>query len=414
MLISKQIGPGGTERILLLVPELCLPTGLTDRMRSDFRFMKDLGGITISNPGPRISKCTNLVKRIYENNDCRTEMNTWGLKISDQAEKFTANKLNPGKILFNQGRTHDLSTKSSFDRESQNGFYQTPSLQKWCIFYSNNDSRLKDTLIKELQAGFQRANWTNINEPLVVGVQGNDPNAWKNAIYQYQQAQFVLLLLPGFRGKDERGLYATCKRILTSEVPIPSQVVLSGTIKSGKGITSIVSKVLTQMCAKIHGGEPWGLDNPEGLNEPTIVMGLDVYHGGANKKSIMALTGSLDRWVGRYFSAVENYTSQEEIGGMLKIMTEKAVEAFKKSNQGTSPTKIIVYRDGVSEGQKSAVLNTEVQEIRSALDNTCNNAKLVYIVLNKRITTRIFQYRNGSIESAPEGTVVDNHITKQG
>jgi aubergine-like protein len=299
MLISKQIGPGGTERILLLVPELCLPTGLTDRMRSDFRFMKDLGSITISNPGPRIQKCTNLVKRIYENNECRTEMNTWGLKISDQPEKFTANKLNPGKILFNQGRTHDLASKSSFDRESQNGFYQTPSLQKWCIFYSNNDSRLKDTLMKELQAGFQRANWTNINEPLIVGVQGNDPNAWKNAIYQYQQAQFVLLLLPGFRGKDERGLYATCKRVLTSEVPIPSQVVLTGTIKSGKGITSIVSKVLTQMCAKIHGGEPWGLDNPEGLDEPTIVMGLDVYHGGANKKSIMALTGSLDRWVGR-------------------------------------------------------------------------------------------------------------------
>jgi len=95
-------------------------------------------------------------------------------------------------------------------------------------------------------------------------------------------------------------------------------------------------------------------------------------------------------------------------------MTEKAVEAFKKSNQGTAPTKIIVYRDGVSEGQKSAVLNTEVQEMRSALDNTCNNAKLVYIVLNKRITTRIFEYRNGSIESAPEGTVVDNHITKKG
>ena len=34
--------------------------------------------------------------------------------------------------------------------------------------------------------------------------------------------------------------------------------------------------------------------------------------------------------------------------------------------------------------------------------------------MNKRITTRIFEFRNGSIESAPEGTIVDNHITKKG
>ena len=65
-----------------------------------------------------------------------------------------------------------------------------------------------------------------------------------------------------------------------------------------------------------------------------MVIGLDVYHGGASKKSVMVLTGSLDRWVGRYFSAVENYTSQEEIGGMLKSMVEKAVGFFKKCNQG--------------------------------------------------------------------------------
>ena len=78
---------------------------------------------------------------------------------------------------------------------------------------------------------------------------------------------------------------------------IPTQVLLTGTVKKGKGITSVISKVLTQMCAKCKLGAPWGLQKPETFTEPTLVCGMDVWHGG--KQSVMAFTASLDMWASR-------------------------------------------------------------------------------------------------------------------
>ena len=47
-----------------MVPELCRATGLTDRQKSDFRIMKDVGGITILKPNVRYDKITSLAKEI--------------------------------------------------------------------------------------------------------------------------------------------------------------------------------------------------------------------------------------------------------------------------------------------------------------------------------------------------------------
>ncbi len=58
--------------------------------------------------------------------------------------------------------------------------------------------------------------------------------------------------------------------------PIPSQMILSGTLRRGKNLTSIVSKILVQVSAKSAGGEPWVLENPPACDEPTMVCGIDV------------------------------------------------------------------------------------------------------------------------------------------
>lgn len=51
------------------------------------------------------------------------------------------------------------------------------------------------------------------------------------------------------------------------------------------------------MCAKCKLGAPWGLQKPETFTEPTLVCGMDVWHGG--KQSVMAFTASLDMWASR-------------------------------------------------------------------------------------------------------------------
>jgi len=54
--------------------------------------------------------------------------------------------------------------------------------------------------------------------------------------------QCVVLLLPGAKGKAP--LYDDLKRLLLKDLPVPSQVVLAGTISKGKNVRSICSKIL--------------------------------------------------------------------------------------------------------------------------------------------------------------------------
>ncbi len=52
------------HRLFYLVPELCLPTGLTEKMRADFQIMKEVGNFTRVPPQQRQDTVLNFMKRI--------------------------------------------------------------------------------------------------------------------------------------------------------------------------------------------------------------------------------------------------------------------------------------------------------------------------------------------------------------
>lgn len=124
---------------------------------------------------------------------------------------------------------------------------------------------------------------------------------------------------------------------------------------------------MTQICAKTPFGAPWGLESPDGFSEPTMVCGLDVYHGGVGKKSVMAFTCSLDINVSKHWSQTVSQESHEELSSQLRDCVQGGIKAFSRLNSGVSPKKVIIYRDGVSEGQMQAVLEGEVREVLNAL-----------------------------------------------
>lgn len=121
------------------------------------------------------------------------------------------------------------------------------------------------------------------------------------------------------------------------------------------------------------------------------------------------MVASLDTNFGRYFSAVSCHTSGEELSSDLSVNLFKALNQFKHYNNAL-PKRIVVYRDGVGEGQIPFVFNHEVQEIKSKLEQVYGNPddiKLAYILVTKKINTRLFS--NGNNPSP--GTVVDDVIT---
>lgn len=114
---------------------------------------------------------------------------------------------------------------------------------------------------------------------------------------------------------------------------------------------------------------------------------------------------------------------------------EGALHAFQ-SEHGTLPEKIFFYRDGVSkfvvcstvdnflivslnilgDGQIEYVHSTEVVRLNAKLEQMYRGSdktpKMTFIVVNKRINTRIFSKNGASVDNPVSGTIVDSESSK--
>mmetsp|Transcript_23457 Transcript_23457/g.31429 ORF Transcript_23457/g.31429 Transcript_23457/m.31429 type:complete len:251 (-) Transcript_23457:555-1307(-) len=229
--------------------------------------------------------------------------------------------------------------------------------------------------------------------PNMVAVRpGMRADAWIRTLQQQlnEGVQMVVLILPGSKGRCN--LYDDVKKFLLTEFPIPSQVILTSTIQRGKNLRSIISKVLIQMNAKL-GGTPWAVDKLPFMNEPTMICGMDVFHSTAlGKKSVLALTASMNQSATTYWSTsvIQDEIGQEGSNTLQTSMTS-AIEAFKRNN-GSPPARVIFYRDGVGEGQVQGICVPEIEQIKQALasHSLADTCKLMYINCSKRVNTRIF------------------------
>jgi hypothetical protein len=104
-----------------------------------------------------------------------------------------------------------------------------------------------------------------------------------------------------------------------------------------------------------------------------------------------------------------------ELGEMI---TER-LELWRKKNGGRLPTKVIVYRDGVSEGQYKLVLEKELPGFVSAFDKLYGkpekHPKISIIVVGKRHHTRFYPTKREDSDdrtgNPKPGTVVDRGVT---
>ena len=141
------------------------------------------------------------------------------------------------------------------DRKLQTEMLVQPPLLRWCIVHSDRDREVLGTLEREFQQAASQYRY-HIEPPKKFPVRGSRFEDWSSTLecLAGQSVDMVVLLLPGRQKKGQH--YDELKKLLNEMTNIPSQVVLVETIRRGKNIKSIVSKILVQMCAKV-GGCPW-------------------------------------------------------------------------------------------------------------------------------------------------------------
>lgn len=79
-------------------------------------------------------------------------------------------------------------------------------------------------------------------------INGNNIDLWHQEIKEklirkgQTNVQVIILLIPGKNGRSQ--LYRELKRLTLQEIPIITQIILTGTINFGKNLKSITTKVL--------------------------------------------------------------------------------------------------------------------------------------------------------------------------
>ncbi|XP_004295480.1 PREDICTED: protein argonaute 2 [Fragaria vesca subsp. vesca] len=205
--------------------------------------------------------------------------------------------------------------------------------------------------------------------------------------------------------------YKYLKWICETQIGIVTQCCLSK--MATKASDQFLSNLALKINAKLGGSNVELIDRLplfEGAG-PVMFVGADVNHPAARNTtspSIAAVVATIN-WpaVNRYAARVRpQYHRKESILNFGDMVLE-LVKSYYRMNK-VLPEKIVVFRDGVSEGQFDMVLNEELVDLKRALGSIQYYPTITLIVAQKRHHTRLFQ-ENGSSNVSP-GTVVDTTI----
>ncbi|XP_017463247.1 PREDICTED: protein argonaute-2-like, partial [Rhagoletis zephyria] len=150
-----------------------------------------------------------------------------------------------------------------------------------------------------------------------------------------------------------------------------------------------------------------------------MVIGVDVNHPGETERvmsSVAAAVGSYDQSFALYNASIRVQAKQrDETIKQLDLMVGDLLRQYKDARREL-PSTLVVFRDGVSEGQFARVVDVEIPLIRRACAELgAPNLPFVLIVVQKRHHTRFAlaeQNTSGRkpTYNVPSGTVVDRDI----
>ncbi|ETE62666.1 Piwi-like protein 2, partial [Ophiophagus hannah] len=364
------------EGEILLVPELSFLTGIPEKMRQDFRIMKDLTQKINMSPRQHHAALLQLLSRIEKNESAHKELSRWGLFLDRDVYRTTGRILPMERINLKKSSFTSSEGLNWTKEISREACISAIPIHFWALFYPKQTMEQAHELVSMLQ---------KISGPLEIPLAAP---IWKEL-------------------KDDRieTYVRAIKSLLSSEV-INARTITTQYIK----LRSIAQKILLQINCKL-GGELWSVDIPL---KQLMVIGIDVYHDPTRgKRSMVGFVASTSPIVTRWYSKVIFQTPHQEIIDSLKVCLVAALQKFHEVNHHL-PEKIVIYRDGVSDGQLKIVESYEIPQLEKCFEAFNNyNPKMVVFVVQKQISTNIYSSGTQQLSSPPPGTVLDHTATSR-
>ncbi|XP_076969347.1 piwi-like protein 4 isoform X2 [Tamandua tetradactyla] len=404
-LLKSKRNDDAEPRIAHLIPELCFLTGLTGQATSDFQLMRALAEETCLSPLGRQQRLARLADDIQRNKDARFELETWGLHFGCQMS-LTGRVVPSEKILMQDQICQPVSAADWSKDLRACKVLSAQSLDKWLIICSNRAENVHESFLNCLRNVGSSMGF-NVGYPKIIKVQEN-PGAFLRAIQQHVKpdVQLVMCILPS----SQKSCYDSIKKYLSWDCPVPSQCVLVRTLNRQGMMMSIATRIAMQMICKL-GGELWAVEIPL---KSLMVVGIDVCKDALNKAmAVVGFVASVNPRITRWFSRCILQRTPSDIADCLKVFMIGALKKWYNYNHGL-PARIVVYRDGVGDGQLKTVLEYEIPQLLSSVTESSANpsSKLSVIVVRKKSMPRFFTEMNHALQNPPLGTVVDSEATR--
>ncbi|CAG4975446.1 unnamed protein product [Parnassius apollo] len=398
----------GMPEMVYLVPELCRQTGLSDAMRANFQLMRTLAVHTKIGPDMRIKKLLEFNRRLTQTKEVVAELASWDMKLSNHLVNIKGRQLPQENIV--QGNNHKYpagDTTDGWTRDMRSKpLLSIANLPSWVVITPERQRQDAGSFVNMIIKTGEGVGF-RMPRPEIVTIQRDGNMDYANMCEQViARKNPALILCVLARNSADR--YEAIKKKCTIDRAVPTQVVCGRNMTS-KSAMSIATKVAIQINCKL-GGAPWTVEIP--LNT-LMVIGYDVCHDTRSKeKSFGAFVATLDRQMTQYYSAVNAHTSGEELSAHMSFNIASALRKYREKN-GTLPSRIFIYRDGVGDGHIPYVHSHEVAEIKKKLTEIYGGPdfKMAFIIVSKRINTRIFVNTGRSGENPKPGTIIDDVVT---
>ncbi|KAF2812260.1 Piwi-domain-containing protein [Mytilinidion resinicola] len=371
-----------------------------------------------------------------------TSLQKYGIKVS--ASMLTVD----GRILQPPALQYSKTTNAVRPRDGKwnladgikpRPFFQGVSIPSWSCLVINEGTR--DTIYGGAAAlnrylidfsetlGRYGVKLGKATAPVIASVSGQDLNSRNgkavtdilNTTLRKLPAKpaFLFVLLPS----DNAFLYDCVKYLCDITLGVPSVCNIGQKFSKEKGQAQYFANVALKFNLKKGGVNHYVSDaEMKPLDARTIVFGIDVTHpspgSSESSPSIAGVVASSDTKFTQYPASIRTQRGRQEMVSDLEEMITERLKLWSSKNKGL-PDKVIVYRDGVSEGQYAIVLEKEypafVASFNKLYGATSKHPKVSIIVVGKRHHTRFYPTTaadaDGRTGNCSPGTVVDRGVT---
>ncbi|KAF9452879.1 Piwi-domain-containing protein [Macrolepiota fuliginosa MF-IS2] len=351
-----------------------------------------------------------------------------GISVHERPELIRGRMLPSPSILFGgEGRDKErrLNQRAGVWDVMRQKLAQPASISSWLVVdFANVDPSLLRYFVEELIGAMRNLGMQVMQPPVIErrSIQTNVLQELANLGRQIKPA-LILAVLPD----PAETQYRKIKRFGDIIQGVVTQCVRwSGNLSknvSNRKVNQYQNNLILKINPKMGGvnftAKSRSLDVLS--QEPFMVIGADVSHPGPGSQlpSVASVVGSYDRGACQYAASTRVQSPRVEMIEEFASMFKNFLQKNRVRDAPLFPRRIVVFRDGVSEGEFENVGPHECHAMEAGVIKSLypgdKKPQIVYLVVGKRHHVRFFPRGPSSADSRgngnfPAGLVVDSDI----